>query len=72
MEPMEYQSIIKNSKTSISAALLVGILFKFFSDVIFGLLYKNYALFQPFFGYLYAIILALLCPIGIIPARQKN
>lgn len=27
---MEYQSIIKNAKTRISAALLVGILFKFF------------------------------------------
>lgn len=57
---MEYQSIIKNAKTRISAALLVGILFKFFSDVIFGLLYKNYAIFQSFYGYLYAIILALL------------
>ncbi|PKP10991.1 MAG: histidine kinase [Bacteroidetes bacterium HGW-Bacteroidetes-4] len=57
---MEYQSIIKNSKTRISAALLVGILFKFFSDVIFGLLYKNYAIFQPYFGYIYAVILSLL------------
>ncbi|OFZ28080.1 MAG: hypothetical protein A2437_04220 [Bacteroidetes bacterium RIFOXYC2_FULL_40_12] len=57
---MQYQSFLQNIKIRVSAALVAGIFFKFISDVIFGLLYKNYSIFQPFFGYFQSVGLAFL------------
>ena len=52
--------IIMNRWYRWSIYVLLGVLFKFSLDVVYSLLYRNYALFQPFADYLFAIVLAVI------------
>ncbi len=54
--PMQYQSILKRFPVRLIMALAGGFFFKFLSDVIFGLMYRNYDVFQSFWQYLLVII----------------
>ena len=49
--------LIGNWWSRLGFYLLAGALFKFILDVIYSLLFRNYALMQPFMGYIYAMLL---------------
>lgn len=62
---MQYSPILKGAKQRVFVAIAAAFIFKFLLDVIFGLIYRNYNVFQPFIGYLYAIIPAYATVEGI-------
>lgn len=57
--PMQYQSILKRYPIRLALALAGGFFFKFISDVVFGLMYRNYDVFQGIGQYLLVIIPAI-------------
>jgi two-component system, LytTR family, sensor kinase len=57
---MQYQSILRKWPVRLMVALLTGVSFKFISDVIYGLMYRNYEVFQPISQYLLVIVPSLV------------
>jgi len=63
--------IIKNRWSRWSIFTLLGILFKFVLDVIYSLLFRNYALLQPAEDYLYAVLLTVMALETILFFRKS-
>ncbi len=61
---------LKNRWVRWGLYLVLGVFFRFLLDVTYSLMYRNYALFQPFLNYLFTIIITFIAFEGIYQVKM--